>query len=201
MTNRKNRPGTARGASEKAAEKGLDDVIDAAHEHECEDDNGAACWPFLFNLLRQRCRGNRPKADVIDFLAGIGASAIAQIAQINDLPKLVRRNTVEMAQQAGLMPKTRGVEGNELRTYLALKLMEEAWEFVESNDDMGELVDVLEVVYALAAVHGVTRYQLEAMRTEKAKTHGAFTDDTFTEGVIWFGNQARGVPTPAEPTE
>jgi predicted house-cleaning noncanonical NTP pyrophosphatase (MazG superfamily) len=56
---------------------------------------------------------------------------------------------------------------------LRKKLQEEVAEFYESGK-IEELVDILEVVYALAAAEGISRSQLEKMRREKRKERGGF---------------------------
>lgn len=57
---------------------------------------------------------------------------------------------------------------------LRAKLYEEAGEYASSGDP-AELSDVLEVVYALAALHGLTPEELEKQRSEKAAEQGGFT--------------------------
>ena len=59
------------------------------------------------------------------------------------------------------------------RAALRDKLQEEVTEYLESGDPP-ELADVLEVVYALADLDGVSPTRLEEMRARKAAERGGF---------------------------
>lgn len=61
----------------------------------------------------------------------------------------------------------------ELRELLQFKLIEETQEFIADHDP-AELVDILEVVYGLARLSGITPEQLENMRQCKALEKGTF---------------------------
>lgn len=61
------------------------------------------------------------------------------------------------------------------------KLQEEVAEYLESGEVM-ELTDILEVVYALAELDGVTSSQLDTLRAEKAAERGAFRERWWWEG-------------------
>lgn len=92
--------------------------------------------------------------------------------------KLVRDKIPQICLDQGLMPLTRTLSEGEFVTELKKKLQEEVSEFMEHGDP-AELVDLLEVIYALAAVYGVTREQLEDMRLRKAKARGGFEDRVY----------------------
>jgi len=62
-----------------------------------------------------------------------------------------------------------------LRRYVA--------EFIESGE-VAELVDVLEVVYALAAEQSVGRSQIEDRRRQKLGNRGGFAGRVFLEEII-----------------
>lgn len=62
---------------------------------------------------------------------------------------------------------------------LHAKLTEEVAEYLDAHDPQ-ELADVLEVLHALAALHGLTPEQLEAMRAAKAQARGGFG------GRVWM---------------
>jgi predicted house-cleaning noncanonical NTP pyrophosphatase (MazG superfamily) len=87
--------------------------------------------------------------------------------------KLVRDRIPEIIRRRGDRPITRtlsvGAYGQELRR----KLQEEVAEFSESGQ-VEELIDILEVVYALAAHGGVSQSQLEGMRKRKRRERGGF---------------------------
>lgn len=62
------------------------------------------------------------------------------------------------------------------------KLHEELGEYeatTNHHDALEELADLLELVYALAAVHGAAPEQLEKIRQEKAEKRGGFAKKLF----------------------
>lgn len=61
------------------------------------------------------------------------------------------------------------------------KLQEEVAEYLESGEVM-ELTDILEVVYALAELDGLTNSQLDTLRAEKAAKRGGFRERWYWEG-------------------
>lgn len=69
----------------------------------------------------------------------------------------------------------------DFRVALREKLREETEEYLEAGD-VQELADVLEVVYALAALDGLTPADLEALRAGKAEARGAFLRRLWWEG-------------------
>lgn len=69
----------------------------------------------------------------------------------------------------------------DFRAALREKLREETEEYLEAGD-VQELADVLEVVYALAALDGLTPADLEALRARKAEARGAFLRRLWWEG-------------------
>lgn len=72
-------------------------------------------------------------------------------------------------------------DGDYLRA-LDSKLSEEMKEYTDSHD-IEELADILEVVYAAAAAHGVTRDTLEKIRAEKRRKNGGFSKKLFLKEV------------------
>jgi predicted house-cleaning noncanonical NTP pyrophosphatase (MazG superfamily) len=102
--------------------------------------------------------------------------------------KLVRDKIPQIIRSKGLEPVIRVAEAEEYRTSLRAKLREEVEEFFASDDDPEELVDILEVLYALAEHGGTDRWQLEKLRAAKAFERGGFTDR-----IIWSGNHPSGI--------
>ncbi|MBB6016757.1 nucleoside triphosphate pyrophosphohydrolase [Deinococcus radiopugnans] len=68
---------------------------------------------------------------------------------------------------------SRVLNADEFRAALRAKLGEEVAEYLESGEVL-ELVDVLEVVYALAKTDGVGKRELEDLRRQKAGERGGF---------------------------
>lgn len=87
--------------------------------------------------------------------------------------KLVRDRIPELIAQKEAPPITHIATDAEFRRALAEKLLEEANEFYLSPSPE-ELADVLEVVNALAELHG-GKSAIEALREKKAVERGTFT--------------------------
>lgn len=92
--------------------------------------------------------------------------------------KLVRDRIPEIITEHGERPATRILDDVEYKQELKKKLHEEVEEF-DRSESIEELVDVLEVVYALSATQKVSTEQLEAIRQEKQKERGGFDKRIF----------------------
>lgn len=92
--------------------------------------------------------------------------------------KLVRDHIPAIIEQHGETPLTRTLAPGEYQDALRHKLHEEVAEFCASGD-LEELADILEVVYALAAVAGMSPGQLEAVRQRKLQERGGFQQRIF----------------------
>ncbi|MGH3662488.1 MAG: nucleoside triphosphate pyrophosphohydrolase [Micromonosporaceae bacterium] len=89
--------------------------------------------------------------------------------------KLVRDRIPELIKADGEEPKMRIASDEEYPALLRLKLLEEVQEFLDS-DDPTELVDVVEVVRAIAKEKGVNATQLEKLRKRKEDERGGFNE-------------------------
>ncbi|GAA1825942.1 hypothetical protein GCM10009735_71450 [Actinomadura chokoriensis] len=89
--------------------------------------------------------------------------------------KLVRDRIPEIIRAAGGRPETRVADPAEHAARLRAKLVEESGEYIASGDPE-ELADVLEVVHALAAAHGISPAELDRLRSAKAAERGAFDE-------------------------
>jgi len=87
--------------------------------------------------------------------------------------KLVRDNIPEIIKEKGGQAIIHIASDEEYLQKLYTKLQEEVNEFLQ-DFQTEELVDILEVIYALAHVYGVNKEQLEILRKEKAKKRGGF---------------------------
>lgn len=92
--------------------------------------------------------------------------------------KLVRDNIPAIILQHGETPITRTLGTAEYQDALRQKLHEEVAEFCVTGH-LEELADILEVVYALAAVAGMSPGQLEAVRQQKLRERGGFRHRVF----------------------
>ena len=102
--------------------------------------------------------------------------------------KLVRDRIPAIIRESGLEPLIRIAPPDEYRRLIRAKLLEEAEEFLASDDPL-ELADILEVVLAPAADCGIDRHQLEELRLQKEMERGAFHDR-----LVWMGNEVRETP-------
>jgi predicted house-cleaning noncanonical NTP pyrophosphatase (MazG superfamily) len=107
------------------------------------------------------------------------------------MEKLVRDNIPEIAENKGQVPVIRTASKDEILSFLVTKLMEETLEVIAANkNDMPtELADVLEVVYSIARILGLSAKRLEWIREMKADLCGSYN-----KRVIWYGNQE--IPKP-----
>lgn len=92
--------------------------------------------------------------------------------------KLVRDRIPEIIASTDRGFRVREIAGEELLAALKAKLLEEFTEFDEEND-VEELADILEVVFALSEYLGTDRAELESVRQKKADTNGAFSKGIF----------------------
>ena len=88
--------------------------------------------------------------------------------------KLVRDKIPQMIEQEGFVPNVRVLDEAEYAEALRTKLTEEVQEYLADRNSE-ELADILEVVYALAALQKTTPQELEAIRKEKAEQRGGFS--------------------------
>ncbi|MEV0643681.1 nucleoside triphosphate pyrophosphohydrolase [Phytomonospora sp. NPDC050363] len=100
--------------------------------------------------------------------------------------KLVRDRVPDIIRADGLDPVTTVATDGEYRRELRAKLGEETTEYLEADEDSAaeELADIVEVVRALAALHGLTPEGLEEIRAGKAAERGGFAGR-----VIWHGER------------
>lgn len=87
--------------------------------------------------------------------------------------KLVRDRVPDLIGSASRRPDVRVAGDGEYTMLLRAKLYEEVGEFIASGE-VAELVDVLEVVYALASAQGLGQGELERLRAAKATRLGGF---------------------------
>lgn len=96
--------------------------------------------------------------------------------------KLVRDLIPDIIKAQGKSLKTEVLDTEMYHKELRKKLEEEQSEYMNSSSDVEaveELADMLEVIYALAAVHGADEAKLNAIRTKKAEARGGFKERIF----------------------
>ncbi len=96
--------------------------------------------------------------------------------------KLVRDRIPEIIEQDGKNCKTRILDEAEYLQMIDAKLDEELSEY-HRDQNLEELADLLEVVYAAAKARGYSIEELESLRHEKAEKRGAFEQRILLESV------------------
>lgn len=100
--------------------------------------------------------------------------------------KLIRDNLPGMMRDLGLRVFERRLGDQDYDLALRAKLLEEAAEAhaARTRDEIaGELADLQEVILALAALHGLSAEQVEAVRLEKRQERGGFDERIFNAAV------------------
>lgn len=100
--------------------------------------------------------------------------------------KLIRDRLPAIMRADGLTVFDRRLDDAEFVQALRDKLIEEAHEAREASSASeltGELADVLEVVHAMAAAHGLSMSEIEAKRLAKRSERGGFDDRVFNAAV------------------
>lgn len=97
--------------------------------------------------------------------------------------KLVRDNIPRIITEGGKQPIIETLSDGQYKASLDEKLAEELNEYLASKE-AEELIDLLEVIYAIAATKGLSPLDLEELRIGKAQKRGAFTEKIFLKEVI-----------------
>ena len=97
--------------------------------------------------------------------------------------KLIRDRIPEIIAKNGQSARVRVLTDEEYLTKLDEKLGEELAEYL-ADGNVGELADLLEVIYAAALVRGTTAEQLDEIRRKKAEERGAFAEKLLLEEVL-----------------
>lgn len=97
--------------------------------------------------------------------------------------KLVRDRIPEIIEASGKTCKTTILDDAEYLHMLDAKLDEELAEY-HKDQNIEELADLLEVIYAAVIARGYTVEELERIRAQKAKEHGVFQGKVFLLKVI-----------------
>jgi predicted house-cleaning noncanonical NTP pyrophosphatase (MazG superfamily) len=96
--------------------------------------------------------------------------------------KLVRDRIPEVITRNGKKCSTRILDNEEYLVELKKKSFEELEEYVKTQTDeeaIEELADILEILHALAKVHGSTMREVDEIRKSKAEKRGGFRDKVF----------------------
>jgi len=99
--------------------------------------------------------------------------------------KLVRDKIPEIIKDNGDIPYTRTLRGEAYKAALKDKLIEEAREVVEADNEklIDELADVQEVIQALISECNFDTQAVNEMQKRKREDRGGFTDGIFLEST------------------
>ena len=87
--------------------------------------------------------------------------------------KLIRDNIPNIIANDGKEYNIKQLNDEQYIKYLNKKLQEELDEYYE-NDNIEELADIVEIIYAILNHHGVSRERFEELRLKKRKERGGF---------------------------
>ncbi len=96
--------------------------------------------------------------------------------------KLVRDRIPEIILSSSRKPITSVLDKDNYKKELDKKLQEELQEYLK-DDNVEELADLVEVVYAILDFKNVSIQEFERIRNEKVTQRGAFKDRIFLERV------------------
>lgn len=99
------------------------------------------------------------------------------------MSKLVRDKIPEIIKADNLDPVFYAADSEEYYKVLTEKLSEEVGEFIESNN-IEELADIMEVVYALAKCNKLDEDELNKIRKKKAVEKGQFKNRFVLKEVL-----------------
>jgi predicted house-cleaning noncanonical NTP pyrophosphatase (MazG superfamily) len=92
--------------------------------------------------------------------------------------KIVRDKILEIIEKEGRKYNSRILSDGEAAEMLALKIKEEADEFIAAPSKE-EMADLLEVIYSIAAKYGWDLDEIEKIRVEKNKKRGGFEKNIY----------------------
>jgi len=92
--------------------------------------------------------------------------------------KAIRDKIPEIIKESGKNCNVKKLNDSEFLVQLEKKLVEELAEYQESKN-VKELADILEVIYRISELKGITSDELDCIKNEKAKKRGKFDDNLF----------------------
>ena len=96
--------------------------------------------------------------------------------------KLIRDKIPEIINEDGNDCEIKVLNDNEYHAELNKKLQEELEEYYESGE-VEELVDLAEIIYAIAKHKGVDQQEFDSIRRKKAEKRGSFDKKLFLISV------------------
>ena len=92
--------------------------------------------------------------------------------------KAIRDKIPEIIQKDGHSCNLKTLSNEEFLEHLEKKLLEEVTEY-QNDKNPEELADILEVIYRIAQLKGVSKEELEKIRIKKSEERGGFDKNLF----------------------
>ncbi len=92
--------------------------------------------------------------------------------------KAVRDNIPDIIKKSGKSCNVKKLSDDKFLLELEKKLSEEVTEY-QNDKNPEELVDILEVIYRIAKLKGISKEELEQIRIKKAEKRGSFEKNLF----------------------
>lgn len=92
--------------------------------------------------------------------------------------KAIRDKIPEIIQKDGYSCNVKTLSDEKFLVELEKKLSEEIIEF-QNDKNPEELTDILEVIYRIAKLRGISKEELEKIRLDKVEKRGAFEENLF----------------------
>ena len=99
--------------------------------------------------------------------------------EIYNYNKLVRDKIPDIMTLAGKQFEIDYLDDNLYRDFLFSKLVEESKEVIDSDGDIEEMADLLEVLYAICELKNTSIDELECVRRTKRDRRGGFSKKIF----------------------
>ena len=92
------------------------------------------------------------------------------------LPKLVRNFIPEIISENQKIPSFYQASDEEYWKRLKSKLIEEVNEFIDSENNINEIADILEVIEAIISFKKMSLDEIIDIKKKKAEAHGTFSE-------------------------
>lgn len=115
-----------------------------------------------------------------------GTTILEGVSEVRTYNKLIRDKIPEIITMTGKQAKTTTLSDEDYVRELQKKTKEELQEYLTSENDqeaLDELADLLELIHALAKVHGSSIEAVEEAREAKTAQRGGFDEKVFLKEV------------------
>jgi len=96
--------------------------------------------------------------------------------------KAIRDKIPEIIQKSGHTCNVKALSDDVFLTEIEKKLTEEVAEY-QNDKNPEELADIIEVIYKIAKLKGISKDELEKMRVRKIRERGGFESNLYLIGI------------------